>query len=244
MRAVLRCAFAAAVLALGAQHALAQPVNGCPDGQAMQSSDPSGHRITCVPVQVAETDIIGRWAITGTTNCLLASAGFDAQTLSPVIPTAGINIVSNFASTFIGMRTFFAGGTGRSVGTSHTISFPQAVYGGGRAPAVGGFPGGASAATLDAGFTWTLRPDGVLVIDDDNSIPQPFTQPNSLLGQTVTNENVPSFVGFVSKDKRTIVITHPGMSLETGVRRNAAGVELARTPRFCTRSRVLTRLPD
>jgi hypothetical protein len=225
VRTVMRCAFAVAVLAFGAQHALAQPRDG-------------------LPVQVAETDIIGNWAMTGTTNCLQASAGFDPQTLSPVIPPTGVNIVSNFAGTFIGTRTFFAGGTGRSVGTSHIISFPQAVYGVGRPPAVGGFPGGASAATLDAGFTWTIQSDGTLVIDDDNSLPQPFTQPNSLLGQTATIENVPSFVGFVSKDKRTIVITHPAVSLETSVRRDAAGTELMRTPRFCTRSRVLTRLPN
>ena len=243
MRSVLRSAFLAAVLALGAQQALAQPVNGCPDGQAMQSSDPSGRRITCVPVQVAETDIIGKWAVTGTTTCLQATAGFNAQTLAPIIPTAGTTAVSQLAGNFIGTRTFHAGGTGRSVGASHTMTFPQSVYGGGVPPAVGG-TGGASVATLDAGFTWSIQADGTLVIDDDNSIPQPFTQPNSLLGQTATIENVPSFVGFISKDKRTIVVTHPAMSLETSVRRNAAGVELARTPRFCARSRVLTRLPN
>ena len=35
---------------LAAQTALAQQTNGCPAGQAMQSSDPSGKRITCVPI--------------------------------------------------------------------------------------------------------------------------------------------------------------------------------------------------
>lgn len=243
MTAVLRFAIAAAVFALGTQHALAQPVNGCPDGQAMQSSDPSGRRITCVPIGgSAEADIVGKWAMTGTTNCLQASGGFNSQTLSPLVPTAGTTVVSQLAGTFIGTRTFFAGGTGRSVGTTQSISFPQAVYGGGMPAVVGGFPGGASVATLDASFTWSIQADGTLVIDDDNSIPQPFTAPNSLLGQTVTIENVPPFVGYVSKDKRTIVLSHPGMSEETSVR-NAGGT-LFRTPRFCARSRVLTRLPN
>jgi len=40
----------AAALFLAAQAALAQQTNGCPAGQAMQSSDPSGKRITCVPI--------------------------------------------------------------------------------------------------------------------------------------------------------------------------------------------------
>ena len=43
-------AAAAGVLLLVAQTVAAQPVNGCPAGQAMQSSDPSGKNITCVPL--------------------------------------------------------------------------------------------------------------------------------------------------------------------------------------------------
>src|SRR4249920_1420038 len=45
-----RCALGAAVIALGAQSALADKMNGCPAGQAMQSSDPSGKNVTCVPI--------------------------------------------------------------------------------------------------------------------------------------------------------------------------------------------------
>jgi hypothetical protein len=47
---------AAAAMAAGALFGAAQPasaqqpVNGCPAGQAMQSSDPSGRNITCVPI--------------------------------------------------------------------------------------------------------------------------------------------------------------------------------------------------
>jgi hypothetical protein len=40
----------ASTAALGIHSAMAQPVNGCPEGQAMQSSDPSGRNVTCVPI--------------------------------------------------------------------------------------------------------------------------------------------------------------------------------------------------
>jgi hypothetical protein len=243
MMTILRCAFAVAVMALGAQQALAQPVTGCPAGHAMQSSDPSGRKVTCVPVTAAaETDIIGTWAVTGTTTCLQSTSGFNPTFMSPVIPTAGNTAVSQLSGTFLGTRTFHAGGTGRSVGTSHTMVFPATVLG--PQPPISIPAGGASVATLDATFTWSVQLDGTLVIDDDNSIAQPFTAPPSLLGQSATVENVPSFVGYVSKDKRTIMLTHPGMSIETSVRRNASGVEQSRTQRFCARSRVLTRLPN
>src|SRR5205823_4923817 len=41
---------AAGAFFLAAQTASAQQTNGCPAGQAMQSSDPSGRNITCVPI--------------------------------------------------------------------------------------------------------------------------------------------------------------------------------------------------
>jgi hypothetical protein len=44
-------AFAVAAAALlGVQAVHAQPSNGCPPGQAMQSSNPSGNTVTCVPI--------------------------------------------------------------------------------------------------------------------------------------------------------------------------------------------------
>jgi hypothetical protein len=246
MKAILRFAFAAALMALGVQQALAQPVNGCPAGQAMQSSDPSGRKVTCVPVGggSGESDIIGTWAMTGTTTCLAATAGFNPQNFAPNIPTAGTTTVNQLVGTFIGTRTFYAGGTGRSIGTSHSLTFPATNYGGGLPPSPSFGTGAASTATLDAGFTWTIRSDGTVLIDDDSTIPQPFTSPPSLLGQTVTVQDVPSYVGYISKDKRTILVTHPGMSLETSTRRDANGVvQGLPSPRFCARSRVMTRLP-
>ena len=53
MKAV--CGFARIVLApafllMGAHATWAQPVTNCPAGQAMQSSDPSGKNVTCIPI--------------------------------------------------------------------------------------------------------------------------------------------------------------------------------------------------
>ena len=268
MTTLLRRALMASVIALCAQQSNAQPVNGCPPGQAMQSSDPSGRRISCVPVPdlatitgliaseaavrasadqalsaridaIAPADIVGTWAVTGTTTCLQATGGFNTQSFSPLISTSTTS-VSQLAGTFLGTRTFYVGGTGRSVGTTHSMTFPATNYN--TTSSTPGSTGGASIATLDASFTWSIQSDGTLLIDDDNSIAQPLTAPPSLLGQTVTIENVPSYIGYISRDKKTIVAMHVTMSVETSVRRNASGAELARTPRYCGRSRVMTRL--
>src|SRR3954451_6541852 len=53
MAMVLRGALYAAaggVLFVAAQTATAQPVNGCPAGQAMRASNPSGRNVRCVPI--------------------------------------------------------------------------------------------------------------------------------------------------------------------------------------------------
>lgn len=279
MRGILHYALTAIVVAFYAHQAAAQPITGCPPGQAMQASSPSGKQVTCVPVldvgtvnaavsaeaaarasgdadlsarisALSETDIIGRWAVTGTTDCFQSSNGFNPQTYSPNIPLpgSGSTNVSRLGGTFIGTRIFYAGGKGRSVGTSHSMTFNAMSYFGTTTQpffsASPGFAGGASVATLDASFDWTIRSDGMLVIDDDNLIAQPLIAPSSMLGQTVTIENVPPFVGYISKDKRTILLTHNDMAVETSVRRDASGTVLGRTPRFCARSRVLTRLPN
>lgn len=57
-------------------------------------------------------------------------------------------------------------------------------------------------------------------------------------------DDLPPFVGRISKDRRTITMTHPGMSIEQGFFVNAEGQEQPRTPRFCHRDRVLTRLAN
>jgi hypothetical protein len=283
----------AAVLALGAQNALAQPVNGCPAGQALQSSDPSGRNIVCVRIPdtaalqqqinneisarqgadnalgasinaevanrqaadnalgaridgLTETDIVGHWAVAGTTSCLQSSTNFSTNFMSPIIPIGGTAAISQLIGTFLGKRTFNAGGTGHSVGSSHTMSTPATLYGApGSATSSSNNFGGASVATLDGDFTWSIQPDGALLINDANPLRQPFTAPPARVGFTATIENRPPLVGYISKDRRTIVMTHPGMTVETSTTRDQNEVvQGSPTPRFCARYRVLTRLPD
>jgi len=205
---------------------------------------------------ITEADIVGKWTVSGTTTCLQSSTGFDAITLSPIVPfLPSTAFVSQLAGTFIGTRTFNAGGTGHALGTTHALVFPGTFHGEQpvappppASPFIAGvgarLVAGASVAPLDAGFTWRLEPNGTLLIDDDGTIPQYFTAPPSRIGWTVTIENVPPFVGYISKDRKTIVMTHPGMQLETSVTTDTAGTVTNRTPRFCARHRVLTRLAD
>jgi hypothetical protein len=237
MRTILRSAFAAALLVLFTHQGLAQPVNGCPAGQAMQSSDPSGRNITCLPVGGggAEADIVGRWGVTGSSQCLQSSSGFDLSTLSPIIVPVAPPL-SQISGSFMGTRTFYAGGTGQLVGTTQVIIFSGPVTS--ITPVVS-----ASATTMQANFTWSPQSDGTLLIDDDNSISQPFTAPASRLGFTLRKLNTQSFVAHLSKDKRTLVMAHEGMAVETNELRDASNALVSSSSRLCARSHVATRLP-
>jgi hypothetical protein len=204
----------------------------------MQSSDPSGRAVTCIPV--TETDIVGRWAVTGVTTCLQSSNGFNPTTFSPLIPTAGTTSVLSFSGTSMGTRTFYADGTGHTTSTNQFVFLPAVNLGLGFSSP--GSPGTASIATLDHDFNWSIQSDGTLLINDGNAIVQTIVQPPVIAGNTATIENAPPFAGYVSKDKRTIVVAHPGLAIETSVGRDATGKELNRSPRFCARERVMTRL--
>jgi hypothetical protein len=235
---------AAMAIALGAQGVAAQTSNGLRqqiEAETVARQEMDGNILSIVG-QLTETDIVGRWAMSGTTTCLQSSTGFNDR-FSPIIPPFGAAFVSQLAGTTSGTRTFNAGGSGRSVAATHAMTFPGTLHGLGFA-GVSTNAGGASVATVDASFTWSIQPDGTLLIDDDNTIPQPFTAPPFRVGSTATIENLPPFVGHISKDRRTITLTHPGMSVETSILRDSSGAEIGRTQRFCARERVLTRLAD
>ena len=117
---------------------------------------------------LTEVDIVGRWSSSGTTSCLQSSNGFNTLNLSPLIPSTGTTAVSQLSNTFVGARTFNAGGTGRSTGTSSSMTSPATLYG--AAFAGFGSSGGASVTTLDGNFAWSIQPDGTLLVDDGNTI--------------------------------------------------------------------------
>jgi hypothetical protein len=264
MNVLVRSVFVAAVMLFASQWAAAQTAS-CPSGYAIQSTSPTG--VTCIavpdvrPLQqqdarlvnmintvstrvdgLTEADLVGRWAVSGTTTCLQSTNGFSTTTLSPLIPATGSTFVSHFTGSSNGTRTFNAGGSGEASGTTYTLGMPGAFFSTGSAGVTS--TGGVSETTFSASFTWSISAEGTLLINDDSSIAQSFVQPPSRVGFTVTIENLPGYVGFVSKDKRTITMTHSALAIETSVLRDSAGVEQSRTPRFCTRHRVMTRLPN
>ena len=276
-----RCALGAAVIALGAQSALAQKMNGCPAGQAMQSSDPSGKSVTCVPIpdtsalqqqitneaaarqaadgaeaaarqaadnalgaridELTEADIVGKWSVSGPTSCLLSNRGFNAD-FSPVVITGQPTIVTQLTATSIGTRTFNADGTGTAAGTTQAMTHAGVIVG------VLGTDGAGSANVsgfTNQPFTWHIQSDGKLFIDDAGPIVQVASAPASRKDWTFTIDRLPPYEGYISKDKKTIVMTHPVMQIETSTTRDQNEVVLGSpTPRFCARHRVLTRLPD
>jgi len=242
MRTIWGGSFAAVVM-LAAAPALAQPVIGCPAGQAMQASDPSGRSVRCVALpEVAEPSIVGRWAMTGSATCTQSSTGFDAS-LNPNL-AAGQTTVSQLTGTVNAIRTFKADGTGTVVGITHNIAHPQAIYQPGFAPRLGG-AGNATLNRLDTTFTWQIQPDGTLLIDDDNLNPQVFILPATRAGWTVVVYDMPSFVGHISKDRRTITMTHATVQVETGqLTDTTTGTLFPPSPRVCARERTLTRLAD
>jgi hypothetical protein len=293
-------------------------MNGCPAGEAMQSSDPSGKSVTCVPIPdtaglqqqianeatarqaqdanilnmlgaetaarqaadgalqgginaeaaarqaadqalgaridalAAETDIVGTWATTGTTVCQTSSRGFDAN-MSPLIvtqpgvppapPTTLPTIVTQLTATSLGRRTFNPGGTGTADGTTLAINHAGVVVGVLGTDGVGGSTGSSFTNT----FVWHIQPDGKLFIDDAGPLVQTAFLPPTRVGWTFTIDKTPSWEGFISKDKKTIVITHNTLQTETSTTLDQNGVPppgSAPSLRFCIRHRVLTRLPD
>lgn len=89
--------------------------------------------------------------------------------------------------------------------------------------------------------------DSWLFIDDAGPIVQVASAPASRKDWTFTIDRLPPYEGYISKDKKTIVMTHPAMQIETSTtldQNNNPPPNSSPTQRFCARHRVLTRLPD
>src|SRR5687768_9069662 len=104
MRVVWCGPLAAMAIALGAQSVAAQSVaevNGLKEETAARQA--MDENILEMLGQLTETDIVGRWAMTGSTMCLQSTNGFNAD-MSPALPTA----VSQLQGTVSAVRTFRA----------------------------------------------------------------------------------------------------------------------------------------
>jgi hypothetical protein len=153
-----QCVFCVLAAAAGSVNFVqAQPVRSCPDGQAVNSLNPNGSPVQCIPVpppvnlapleaailqesverkaadadlraSVSETKISGTYAYSGSQICLNSSTGFrDDLSPMPSADPARAAVVSQNIVYTTGFRTFNEDGTG-SVELSAQAVNPPAIF--------------------------------------------------------------------------------------------------------------------
>src|SRR6267143_5258657 len=213
---------------LAAQPAAANQDVACPEGQAIRAI--GDKTAVCVPVPPpanlaplnaainaeavarmaadqelrdsigGETGLRGQYSFTGTAQCLASSTGF-ADNLLPLIspPPAPSTLLTQSSNTISGVRTFNGDGTGTVVAIVHNIQ-----------------TSGPTVSTLHGTFTYELGLDRTLIIDDAPTQGL-ITKGGIRVGWKTTTLNVPRFVGVVSKDLRTVSVTHEDMVVEQSI---------------------------
>jgi hypothetical protein len=246
----------AAALALAAQTGGAQVLNGCPEGQAIQSSDASGHTVRCIPVGGQETSIVGRYAFTGTQSCLASSLGFNEADLTPKVPPVTVppappvsNIVSQATTSTWGYRTFNEDGTGtveifglvtnpppffyNSFGSGLTSTAPNEF-------GVRGPTGGVTTFHLTGTFNWRIEGDKLIVDDGGEPPTGTITSPGPRFGWITHARAVPPLVATLGKDLKVVSLVQQSPGVEFVVSQNPDNpAQIFETPRICTRERLL-----
>ena len=194
-----------------------------------------------------ETGLRGQYSFTGTAMCLSSSTGFRTDfELVPLIvppppPPAVGTMLTPSSNSISGVRTFNGNGTGSVVATVHNINYPTQF------PGSASFSSGAaSVSTLQADFTYEVKADRTLVIDDGPTSGV-IIKGGNRVGWGVSTIGVPKFVGHISKDWRTIDLVHEDMVVEQVVNTSPPGVTPAQefvTPRVCHRERTLRKIHD
>jgi hypothetical protein len=151
LRQCVFCVFAAAGIVNQAQ---AQPVRSCPDGQAVNSLNPNGTPVQCIPVpapvnlapletailqesverktadadlraSITETKISGTYAYSGSQVCLTSTTGFrDDLTPMPSTDPARAAVVLQTTLLATGFRTFNEDGTGTMDFSAQAVNSP------------------------------------------------------------------------------------------------------------------------
>src|SRR2546425_818839 len=261
--------------ALAAQPAAANQDVACPEGQAIRAIGDKTAVCVLVPPPVnlaplnaainaeavarmaadqelrdsigGETGLRGQYSFTGTAMCLSSSTGFRTDfELVPLIvppppPPAVGTMLTPSSNSISGVRTFNGNGTGSVVATVHNINYPTQF------PGSASFSSGAATvSTLQADFTYEVKPDRTLVIDDGPTSGV-IIKGGNRVGWGVSTIGVPKFVGHISKDWRTIDLVHEDMVVEQVVNTSPPGVTPAQefvTPRVCHRERTLRKIHD
>jgi hypothetical protein len=185
----------------------------------------------------------GRFAFTGDQHCLSSSTGFRTDIeLVPllVFPPSTPTVLSPSSTTVTGVRTFDGDGTGRAIATFHTINDPATIVGGGFQS------GGASVTTLESTFTYQVMPDMTVIIDDEPADGL-ITKGGSRVGWKIRIDGAPRFVGYISKDWKSISLHQEDLVVEQAILSSPPEVTPPQqfvTPRVCQRVRTLNKIAD
>lgn len=169
----------------------------------------------------------GDFAFTGSAVCVNSGANFAT---TPPTPPLGftvdlVPIGPSFVSTnsVQGILTFNGDGTGSAV--QHFVSL--------------GNPGAGSVIDSSNQFTYSVAADGTLTIDTGPAVGNTVAGPNA--GQQSLISDVPTFIGRLSSDKKSLTFATFTPGVET-VTRVVPAPELLTTLRICHRNRVGIRL--
>jgi hypothetical protein len=169
----------------------------------------------------------GDFAFSGSAVCVNSSAIITPTSYTPP-PGFSVNLVPigpSFVNTnsIQGVLTFNGDGTGSSV-----LRFVSL-----------GSPGAASAIDTSQQFTYSVAADGTLTIDIGASVSVTVAGPNT--GQQSRVSDVPTFIGRLSSDRKSLTFSTFNPGVET-VTRVVPAPELVTTLRICHRSRIGIRI--
>lgn len=256
----IRWLAAAAALA-AAQAAVAQPMNGCPEGQAIQASDPSGKHVRCIPVP-PPVDVSGLQAQINAEAA--ARQGMDATLLGAIDQLRADAIEASIVGTytFTGTQSCLTASLGfnpdltpvqppppppgqpfvpNQVSTSASAVWGYRTFnadGTGSAEFHSQNLGGES--LLFSSFAWEIA-SGKLFITEGQA-QGTITRGGPRVGWTVISQNVPRTMGVLGKDLRIISLVHEEINPEIGITRSPDGTQEFISHRICYRERTLRKM--
>ena len=197
---------------------------------------------------INETKIAGTYAYSGPQVCLTSTTGF-REDLTPMPSTdpARAAVVIHTTLYATGFRTFNEDGTGIVDISAQAVSDPTTFVTSSGFAGVGtvveppnpGRPSGSISGGRQTGtFTWHVA-DGRLFIADSPVTGTFDFGPNK--GCTVSNQDVPSMVGVLAKDLRTISLAQDGVAIER-ITVACSGVVVSSSPRVCHRQRLMQKM--
>jgi len=169
----------------------------------------------------------GDFAFTGGTVCVNSGANFATTPPTPPLGFTAdwVPIGASFVNTnsVQGILTFNGDGAGSLV--QHFVSL--------------GNPGAAGVIDTSLQFTYSVAADGTLKIDDLPAVSNTVAGPQA--GQQSVVSGVPTFVGRLSSDRKSLTFASFTPAVET-VMRVVPAPELVTALRICHRSRVGIRI--